>query len=258
MAGAGFPVDRKELAKNLGFSALSANSIDGVSSRDFALETLSAVATLAVNLSRYAEDLIVWASQEFSFIEIDDAWSTGSSMMPQKKNPDSLELIRGKCGRFIGNHTRFAVTLKGVGLSYCKDLQEDKEPVIDSITQIKLVLQVFTRVIATLKIQEESIAGKMDSLLFATDLADYLVNKNLPFRQAHRIVGRIVRYCLSESLSLDSVSLEKYREFCELFDRDLYTLFNWKKALAHRDIYGGTGPRSLKKQIETALKLMKS
>ena len=156
MAGSGFNVDRFRLASSLGFSTPSHNSIDAVSSRDFILEALSVAASIGIHLSRYAEDLIIWCSHEFGFIELDDAWSTGSSIMPQKKNPDSLELIRGKSGRFIGNYMRFATTLKGIGLTYYKDLQEDKEPLFDSFSQLDLVLQVFTQVIATLKTNKEN------------------------------------------------------------------------------------------------------
>lgn len=252
LAGAGFPVDRTLLADELGFSAISDNSMDGVAARDFVLEALSAIASLGISLSRYAEDLIIWSSREFGFVELDDAWSTGSSMMPQKKNPDSLELIRGKSGRFVGNWTRFATTLKGVGLTYYKDLQEDKEPFIDSVVQIKLVLEVFTQVIATLAVKKDRIAADLEPLLLATDLADYLVAKNMPFRQAHKVVGRIVGYAVDNNIPLDTIPLEKLREFSDIIAADVTAIFSYEAALAHRDLPGGTGPKSVAAQIEKA------
>lgn len=168
MAGSGFNVDRKKIAQELGFSIVSSNSMDAVASRDFILEALSSIASLGIHISRYAEDLILWSSREFGFVELDDAWSTGSSIMPQKKNPDSLELIRGKSGRFVGNYMRFATTLKGTGLTYFKDLQEDKEPLFDSVIQIEMVLKVLTQVLVTLKVNKENITADLDPLLLAT------------------------------------------------------------------------------------------
>ncbi len=257
VAGSGFAVDRQALARELGFGRISENSMDGVGSRDFALETLAAIASLGTLLSRYAEDGIIWSSQEFCFIELDEAWSTGSSMMPQKKNPDSLELIRGKCGRFIGNYTRFAVTLKGLGLTYYKDLQEDKEPVIDSIQQMAAVLEVFCGVIQTLRVNRKVIERKLDPFLLATDIADYLVDRGLPFRKAHAVVGEIVRYCIKEGRRIDGLTVQKMREFCNLFDDDVTKVFQWEHALIRRSVEGGTGPSSIKKQIKTAEALVR-
>jgi argininosuccinate lyase len=256
IAGSGFAVDRLQLAKDLGFSKITDNSIDGVASRDFVLEALNTIASTGINISRYAEDLIVWSTKEFGYIELDDAWSTGSSMMPQKKNPDSLELIRGKSGRLIGNYTRFASTLKGVGLSYFKDLQEDKEPFIDSHEQITLVMEVLIHVIESLEVKKENISKALDPFLLATDIADYLVRKNLPFRQAHHVVGSIVGYCVKENIELNALSLNKLQDFSELFSNDVLDLFDWKTALNGRDIYGGTGPNSLKLQITKAKKIV--
>jgi argininosuccinate lyase len=256
LAGAGFAVDREYLARELGFSAISDNSIDAVGSRDFALEALSAIASLGVLCSRYAEDLIIWSSREFGFIELDDAWSTGSSMMPQKKNPDSLELIRGKCGRFIGNHNRLAVTLKGCGLTYYKDLQEDKEPFFDSIAHIIPVVTVFTNVLATLTINEQRISADLDPFLLATDLADYLVEKKVPFRQAHKIVGKIVGHCVEKKIPLDKLSVSDLASFSDVFKDDVMQIFSWEHAISHRDIRGGTGPKSVAQQIEQARKLV--
>jgi argininosuccinate lyase len=252
VAGCGFQVDRQALATELGFAAVSDNSMDGVGARDFVLEALAAIASLGITLSRYAEDLIIWSSREFQFVELDDAWSTGSSMMPQKKNPDSLELIRGKSGRFLGNYTRFATTLKGVGLTYYKDLQEDKEPLLDSVHQMQMVLQVFSAVVQTLTVNCSSIEQRLDPFLLATDLADYLVRKNVPFRAAHKVIGRIVAYCIEKKVALNKMSVKDLQSFDAAFGEDVLAVFDWKTALAGRDVPGGTGPTSVARQIETA------
>jgi len=252
VAGSGFDIDRKFLAKQLGFSKISNNSIDAVSSRDFVLQALGCCSSCAILLSRYAEDLIIWSSKEFNYIELDDAWATGSSMMPQKKNPDSLELIRAKAGRLIGNYTRFASTSKGVGLAYYKDLQEDKESLFDSIKTILLNLEVFTNIISTLKINEISIKKNLDPMLFATDLADYLVAKGMPFRSAHKVVGSIVSFCIKEKVSFDSIPLNVLKKYSDLIDNDVRKIFTWENAIKHRSIYGGTSRESVLKQIKEA------
>ncbi len=257
VAGSGFVVDRHAIARELGFSRVMENSMDGVASRDFVLESLSALASLAIHISRYAEELIIWSSREFGFVELDDAWSTGSSMMPQKKNPDSLELIRGKCGRFIGNYTRFAATLKGIGLTYYKDLQEDKEPLLDSLVQIDLIVRVFAEVIKTIQVKGESIRAKLDPFLLATDVADYLVRKGIPFRNAHKIVGKLVGWCVENDRELTSLSVKELKEFDGAFQDDVLKLFDWQTALAGRDIEGGTGPRSIDGQMEKAQNVLK-
>ncbi len=258
LAGSGFTIDRESLAEELGFSRVSENSMDAVSSRDFVLEALAACSSLGILCSRYAEDLIIWSSREFGFIELDEAWSTGSSMMPQKKNPDSLELIRAKSGRLIGNYTGFAATLKGVGLAYYKDLQEDKESLIDSVYNMKLIIKVFTKVIQTIKVKRETVADSLDPLLLATDVADYLVQKEVSFRQAHKIVGKIVEYCIDNAIEFNTLPLEKLKEFSNLFEQDVQDIFQWETALSHRDIQGGTGPKSVKNQIEKAHDLLKN
>jgi argininosuccinate lyase len=173
-------------------------------------------------------------------------------MMPQKKNPDSLELIRGKSGRFIGNYTRFAATLKGVGMTYFKDLQEDKEPLFDSVDHISLVLQVFSKVVATLQVNRQHISTRMDPFLWATDVADYLVNKGIAFREAHRIVGAMVAACIEKKVTIDSLSLQEYQTFSNAFSEDISKVFSWKAAVEHRDVYGGTGPLSVEHQIGLA------
>ncbi|HLV30653.1 MAG TPA: argininosuccinate lyase, partial [Chitinispirillaceae bacterium] len=256
IAGSGFNVDRTAIARELGFGSVSQNSIDAVGSRDFILETLSVIASIGIHISRYAEDLIIWSSREFGFIELDDAWSTGSSMMPQKKNPDSVELIRGKSGRFLGNYTRFATVLKGVGLTYYKDLQEDKEPVFDSIEQICLVLEVFSRVIETLAVKTENIQKDLDPFLLATDLADYLVRKGMPFRMSHKVIGKIVAYCIETSRQLDMMGLDEFRKFSDLFENDVLELFSWRGAVDRRNIEGGTSKESVLNQIKLAQELV--
>ena len=173
-------------------------------------------------------------------------------MMPQKKNPDSLELIRGKSGRLVGNWSRFATTLKGVGLSYFKDLQEDKEPIIDSVNQVKLILSVFSEVLTTLKVNKENIAQSLDPFLLATDLADYLVRKGMPFRHSHHVIGKIVGYCDKNGVQLNKMSTEDLQQFSDLFEDDVQSLFDWKTALNGRDVPGGTGPKSVEAQIKKA------
>jgi argininosuccinate lyase len=257
VAGTGFPINRNYLANKLGFSTISENSIDGVASRDFILEALSCCVSSAVLLSRYAEDLIIWSSREFGFIELDDAWSTGSSMMPQKKNPDSLELIRGKAGRFIGNYTRLAAALKGVGLAYYKDLQEDKEPLIDSFDQLDRIGEVFANAVATLGVKAGSIKNDLDPLLLATDLADYLVSKGMPFRQAHKVVGKIVGECIEKKTELTKFSVDDLKRHSALFGKDAIKVFNWENAIARRSVTGGTGTTSVKSQIIKAKKLIR-
>ena len=256
IAGTGFNVDRTELAKALGFSKPCSNSIDAVASRDFILEMLYCCSSLAVACSRYGEDLIVWSTKEFGFIELDDAWSTGSSMMPQKKNPDSLELIRAKAGRCIGNYTGFAATLKSVGLAYCKDLQEDKEPLFDSIAQMEMVCGVLAKVIETLTVRADVMKGDLDPFLLATDLADYLVTRSMPFRHAHKVVGKIVAYCIDSKRDLQSLSVDELKGFSELFEPGVLEVFKWQNALAHRNVSGGTGSDSVKDQIEQARRLL--
>ena len=257
VAGSGFNVDRAMLAKELGFSAAAPNSIDAVASRDFLLETHAAIASTGIHLSRYAEDLIIWSSREFGFIELDDAWSSGSSMMPQKKNPDSLELIRGKSARFISNYLRCATMLKGVGLAYYKDLQEDKEPLFDGVTQIALVLEVFTNVVRTLTVNRERIERNLDPFLLATDMADYLVHKGLPFRQAHKVVGKIVAQCSHNKIALSELSLSAFKTFSPLFEADVKRVFSWEHALSRRELEGGTGRKSVLRQIAIANKMLK-
>ena len=257
IAGAGIRVNRTALAADLGFSSITDNSIDGVAARDGVLETLAAIVSLSITLSRYAADMITFSSREFGFFELDDAWSTGSSMMPQKKNPDSLELIRGKCGRFIGNYTRLATTLKGLGLAYYKDLQEDKEPLFDSVKQISLVLLVFNGVISTLTVNRGRIESNLDPLLLATDIADYLVGRGLPFRQAHSVVGKLVAWSIENKTAITGLTVEQFKKFSPLFGNDIVKILNWEAAIAHRSVAGGTSRKSVQAQIKKAQRLCK-
>lgn len=248
LAGSGFPIPREFLAKRLGFSHISENSIDAVSDRDFILESLAALAILMTHLSRYCEDLIIWSSSEFRFIEIDDAFSTGSSMMPQKKNPDSLELIRGKVGRVYGDLLTLLVTMKGVPLTYSKDLQEDKEPLFDTIDTTMICIEVFRRVWETLSMNTEKMRQTLDSGTSATDLADYLVQKGIPFREAHRIIGNLVR----EGKRLDTLRLDDLHRVSDLFDADALFLLDPINGIARRNLPGGTSRTSVEAQITEA------
>lgn len=256
LAGSAFPIDREFLGRDLGFGKISENSIDAVADRDFVVEAVSTLTLLQVHLSRYAEDFIIWSSQEFAFIELDDAWATGSSMMPQKKNPDSLELIRGKAAKLIGSQTQLLTLLKGLPLTYAKDLQEDKAITFESIDTVKDSLQVFQGVIQTMQFRTANIEKRLDSFLFATDLADYLVEKGVPFRTSHQIVGQLVRWALAHNQSLEKIPFERFREASSLFEEDVYALFDWQRSLAKRNLPGGTGPDSVRMQIQQAKQLL--
>lgn len=256
LAGSAFPIDRKFLAQELGFSRISDNSIDAVSDRDFILELVNALALIQIHLSRYCEDLINWSSQEFGFIELDDAWSTGSSMMPQKKNPDSLELIRGKTGRMIGNQTQLHTLMKGLSLTYAKDLQEDKEALFNSIDTAADSLAVFNGAISSMTINPDAMRSKMDELLFATDIADYLVKKGMPFRESHAVVGELVRLSIKEKCSFSALSIDIYKKASALFEADVYEIFDWENSINLRNIEGGTGSESVRKQIVKARKIL--
>ncbi len=256
LAGSAFAIDRDLLASELGFQQISANSIDAISDRDFILEFVYILAQIQVHLSRYAEDMIIWSSAEFGFIELDDAWSTGSSMMPQKKNPDSLELIRGKTARVLGLQNQLFVLLKGLPLTYSKDLQEDKAAIFEAIDIVADSLQVFTGVIESLKVNEDRMRARLDTGLFATDLADYLVKKGIPFRKSHHLVGQMVRWGIENQCSLDKIPFEVYEQISPVFERSLYQIFDWKQSIEARDISGGTGFNSVKQQIEQAKKLL--
>ena len=256
LAGSAFPLDREFMARELGFSRVAPNSLDAVSDRDFLLECLAALSILMMHLSRYCEDLIIWSAAEFGFVELADAFTTGSSMMPQKKNPDSLELIRGKTGRVYGDLIGLLTTMKGIPLTYAKDMQEDKEPCFDALETAAICLDVFTAVWETMDLRPERMAQALDANVLATDLADYLVRQGTPFRDAHRIVGGLVREASESSRSLTDLGLEELRRHSEVFGREALELLGARKSLESRDIEGGTGPGAVRAQLERARALL--
>ena len=252
LAGSAFPLDREALARDLGFSRVTANSLDAVGDRDFLTEALAAVAILLMHLSRFCADLIIWSSAEFAFVELDDAFATGSSMMPQKKNPDSLELVRGKTGRVYGNLVALLTTMKGVPLTYSKDLQEDKEPLFDSFETAADCLAVFAGAWETMELDPERMAAATRDTILATDLADYLARKGVPFREAHHIVGRLVRQVSETGGGLRSLSLDLLREHSPEFGQDAVELLAPGQSLSLRNIDGGTGPDAVRRQLAAA------
>lgn len=251
LAGTTYNTDREWEAKRLGFSGISLNSIDGVSDRDFCVELLSCFALVMMHLSRFSEEIILWSSWEFKFIELDDSFTTGSSIMPQKKNPDMAELVRGKTGRVYGDLMALLTTLKGLPLAYNKDMQEDKEAIFDAVDTVKKCLGIFTPMIATMKpLPDNMLAAAGKGFINATDLADYLVKKGKPFRTAYKTVGEIVAYCIEKGLILETVPMEKYKEFDGSFEDDLYNEISLKTCVEKRISAGGTGEKSVEKQIE--------
>ncbi|MEW6752682.1 MAG: argininosuccinate lyase [Candidatus Latescibacterota bacterium] len=256
LAGTTFPVDRRFLARELGFRRVSPNSLDAVSDRDFLVEFVSAAALLMMHLSRYCEDLVIWSSAEFGFVELADAFATGSSMMPQKKNPDSLELVRGKTGRVYGDLVSLLTTMKGIPLTYAKDMQEDKEPFFDALETAQVCLQVFTGAWATLRLHPERMEGAVGEAALATDLADYLARRGMPFRQAHHVVAGLVRQLVEAGRTLGSVSLEELQRHCPLFAADVTALFQVRHSLELRNVEGGTGPQAVAAQLEQARRLL--
>jgi len=256
LAGHSLGIDREFLAHELGFQAISENSIDAVSDRDFILEALSGAAILGVHLSRLAEGLTLYASAEFGFIELSEAYSTGSSLMPQKKNPDSAELIRGKSGRLVGNLTALLVTCKGLPSAYDKDLQEDKEPLFDTLDTLELALPVAAGMIRTLRIHPDRMRAALDDAMLATDLADYLVCKGVPFRQAHDIVGQAVRYGVQKGKALRELSAMEWQGISPLFEADVADIFDVERAVERKSAPGGTARRAVKAQIARARDLI--
>jgi argininosuccinate lyase len=256
LAGNPLGIDRQFLADELGFTSFSANSMDAVSDRDYLLEFLSWAAITQIHLSRLAEDLIIYSSQEFGFVEFDDAYATGSSIMPQKKNPDSMELVRGKTGRVIGSLMGMLTMLKGLPSTYNKDLQEDKEPVFDTVDTIGMTLQITTGVIETLHVKPSAIYDTMDSTMLATELANYLAKKGMPFREAHHIVGQIVQKAIGMGQPLNSIPLAIYKQFSDLFDRDLHKHLTFNQAADRHTGPGGTGKQEVRDQIDYLRMLM--
>jgi len=253
LAGTSFPIDREMTANELGFSEVSRNSMDAVSDRDFVAEFLFATALCQVHLSRLAEEIILWSSTEFSFVVLPDSYSTGSSMMPQKKNPDSAELIRGKTGRMIGNLTSLLVSLKGLPMTYNRDLQEDKEPTFDSVDTLTGSLEVMAGLLSESSFDRKRLeAATVDGFITATDLADYLVQKGVPFRNAHEIIGKIVRDCLDKGRVLSQLSIDELRTFSEHFNEDALETLTVQASLNEKDVPGGTAPARVQDAMEEA------
>jgi len=243
LAGTGFQIDREAMAKRLGFDGLCENSVDAVSDRDFVIEFIGAAAIIMVHLSRLAEDLILYATAEFGFIQLSDAVSTGSSLMPQKKNPDSLELIRGKAGRVFGHHTALLATMKGLPLAYNKDMQEDKEALFDTIETLRGSLVVMATVLRNVKVDSDKTGrAAATGYLNATDLADYLVRKGMEFRKAHDLVGRVVMHAIERGRALEEIPLVEYQGFSSVFGDDLYESLRMESSLASKSALGGTSP----------------
>ena len=257
LAGTAFPVDREELARDLGFAAASPNSMDAVADRDYILEFLSHAAILGMHLSRLSADLTLWATAEFGFVEFSDAFATGSSIMPQKKNPDVAELIRGKTGRLYGNAFAAMVTMKGLPLTYNSDMQEDKEPLFDTVDTLEAILRVLPPMLGTLDFKVErmrQLAGAQYAT--ATDLADYLVRKGLPFRDAHEIVGKAVRYGIAHGKELEGMTLDEFRQLSPLIEQDVYESITVEASLRARSVTGGTAPEAVQRQLAEARKIV--
>ncbi|MBQ9838680.1 MAG: argininosuccinate lyase [Oscillospiraceae bacterium] len=250
LAGTTYNTDRRFEAQKLGFDGICLNSLDGVSDRDFCAELMAALSILMVHLSRFSEEIILWSSWEFKFIELSDAYTTGSSIMPQKKNPDMAELVRGKAGRVFGDLIGLLTTLKGLPLAYNKDMQEDKESIFDAIDTVKMCLQVFAPMIATMTANTQNMKrAAQTGFINATDLADYLVKKGLPFRSAYKISGQLVALCIQKGTVLEELPLETYKEFSDLFDTDLYKDIDLVTCVEKRISEGGTSTASVKAQI---------
>jgi argininosuccinate lyase len=248
LAGSSFPIDREALAKSLDFEGVTRNSLDAVSDRDFAAEFLSACSLIMVHLSRLAEDIILYATTEFGFFELDDAIATGSSLMPQKKNPDSMELVRGKAGRVFGNLLGMLTTLKGLPLAYNKDMQEDKEAVFDAFDTVMSSLRVTSIVLTNISVNQVALGGYMN----ATELADYLVRKGMPFRDAHEIVGRVVVRAIDNKTQIEEMSIEELRSFSELIETDVYEALSLEQTLNTKSQVGGTARQSVAAALDRA------
>lgn len=251
LAGTTYPIDRDMVAELLGFDSVSLNSLDGVSDRDFCIELASALSLVMVHLSRFSEEIIMWCSWEFKFVELDDAFSTGSSIMPQKKNPDIAELVRGKSGRVFGDLTTLLTVMKGIALAYNKDMQEDKEAIFDAVDTVKMCLNAFTPMIDTMTVLKDNMrSAAAGGFINATDCADYLVGKGLPFRDAYKCTGELVALCIDKGLTLETLPLEDYQAVCDLFDEEVYKAINLEKCVADRLAVGGPSVQSVEKQIE--------
>ena len=253
LAGTTYPLDRELVRDMLGFSEITMNSLDGVSDRDFVLELASCLSIIMMHTSRFSEELILWSSNEFSFVEMDDAFSTGSSIMPQKKNPDVAELIRGKAGRVYGNLMGLLTMMKGRPLAYNKDMQEDKEQIFDSIDTVKLCLPVFCDMISTMKINKNNMyEGAKGGFTNATDAADYLVKKGLPFRDAHSVIGNMVFYCIEHNKAIEDLTMEEMQSFSDIIEDDIYDAVSMETCVNDRNVIGGPAKEMTEKAIKKA------
>ena len=251
LAGTTFNIDRQYEAELLGFTGIAMNSMDAVSDRDHFVELMSALAIIMMHVSRLSEEIIMWATTEFGFIQLPDEYTTGSSIMPQKKNPDVAELCRGKTGRVYGNLMSLLTTLKGLPLAYNKDMQEDKEPLFDSVETVKLCIEAFIEMVAVMEVNEDAMyESAKKGYVNATDLADYLVTKGMPFRDAYNVSGKVVSYCLGRGCTLEDLPLEEYRQFTEYVDEDVHQRLQLKTCVERRNSAGGTSPASVREQID--------
>ena len=251
LASTTYPIDRRQVSAMLGFDDITQNSLDGVSDRDFCIELCSALSILMMHLSRFSEEIVMWCSWEFKFIELDDAYSTGSSIMPQKKNPDITELIRGKTGRVYGDLNTLLVMMKGLPLAYNKDMQEDKEAIFDALDTVKLCIKTFIPMLATMKVNRENMrAAAAKGFINATDCADYLVKKGLPFRDAYKITGTLVAMCIERGTTLEELPLEDYRKLCDTFEEDVYEAIKLENCVNSRKVPGGPAPEAVRNQID--------
>ena len=259
LAGTTFDLDRHFVAKELGFSKPTENSLDSVSDRDFIIELAMIISVISMHLSRFSEEIIIWCTSEFSFINLDDAFATGSSIMPQKKNPDIAELVRGKTGRIYGNLMGILTTMKALPLAYNKDMQEDKEGIFDSIDNIKLSIEIFYLMLNTVTVNDEKIYTSMKSgFLNATDVADYLAKHDVPFRQAHKIVGEIVSYCEDKKIAIDDMKLEEFHKFSDVFKDDILSEITIENCVNKRNSFGGTSIKNVEMQIENGKKFLQA
>lgn len=246
-----YPIDRTVTAELLGFERITNNSLDGVSDRDYCIELASVLSIIMVHLSRFSEEIIMWCSWEFKFVELDDAFSTGSSIMPQKKNPDIAELVRGKSGRVFGDLTTLLTVMKGIALAYNKDMQEDKEAIFDAIDTVKMCLTAFTPMLDTMKVLPQNMRkAAAGGFINATDCADYLVKKGLPFRDAYKATGELVAKCIEDGLTLETLPLDEYRKICDIFDEGLYEAIGLEKCAYERSPLGGPNPDNVRAQVK--------
>lgn len=257
LAGTTYPLDRIMVLRELSFDDITRNSLDAVSDRDFVIELASNLSLVMMHLSRFSEEIILWATQEFKFIELDDAFSTGSSIMPQKKNPDIAELVRGKTGRVYGSLISLLTIMKALPLAYNKDMQEDKEEIFDAIDTVKLCLPIFTEMLSTTKINKDTMRYACEAgFTNATDIADYLVKKGIPFRDAHEIIGRLVIYCIEKNIAISQMTIGEFKTFSSLIENDVYDEISIKKCIAGRKLPGGPAKESVLEGIKAVKKIV--